>query len=109
MLSTSVVFVTYNKIIESHLRDKQFPSTVIQEYVKEIFGWRNGDTIYEGLVDCIDAQSFNSQLQQLHDIWDEREKLAFCDRKEYNLFTHGLLNISLKISAIILCEGYEKM
>ena len=36
------------------------------------------------MVDCIDAQSFNSQLQQLHDIWDEREKLAFCDCKEYN-------------------------
>ena len=70
--------------IESHLRGNQFPSTAIREYVKEIFGWRNNDTVYEGLVDCVDAQSFNSQLQQLHDVWDEREKSAFCDRKEYN-------------------------
>ena len=85
MPSTSAVFVTFNKNnIESHLRDNQFPSTVIREYVKEIFGCRNGDTIYEGLVDCLDAQSFKSQLQQLHDVWDEREKSAFCNRKKYN-------------------------
>ena len=56
---------------------------VIREYVKDIFGWRDHDTIYEGLVDCIDAQSFNSQLLQLQCKWDDREKLAFSDRVKY--------------------------
>ena len=69
--------------VESHLREKQFPSAVIRQYVKDIFGWRDHDTVYEGLVDSVDAQSFNSQLQQLQNEWDEREKLAFSDRVEH--------------------------
>ena len=59
--------------IESYLSDKQFPSSVIQEYIKDIFGWRDHKNAYEGLVDCVDAQSFSYQLHQLQNQWDERE------------------------------------
>jgi len=76
---------------------------VIREYVKDIFGWRDHDTIYEGLVDCIDTQSFNSQLLQLQSKWDDREKLAFSDRVKILLAsTPGLLQINPKISVITL-------
>jgi len=55
-------FCYLQQYIESHLCHKRFPSTVIVEYVIDIFGWRENETVYEGLVDCLDADSFYSQL-----------------------------------------------
>ena len=52
--------------IESHLRDHQFPQSVIKDYVHDIFGYTDQHDVYhEGLVDCYDAQSYDQLLASM--------------------------------------------
>ena len=68
--------------IEQHLREEQFPPTVIKLLVGDIFGCSHSDSTYhEGLVDSCDTQTFDAQLVALKDKWDHLEKQAFSDRK----------------------------
>ena len=52
--------------VESHLREKQFPSDAVKEYTHDIFGWTDSGGIYhEGLVDFPDITAFNTAIESL--------------------------------------------
>ena len=53
--------------IGAHLRECQFSSAVVSQYVRDIFGWRFGwrddENIYhEGLVDSFNIDAFDASL-----------------------------------------------
>ena len=57
--------------LETHLKDNQFPSNVIKEYIHEIFGWVDTDgTVHEGLVDSYTVEDFDQHLKDLQLAWD---------------------------------------
>jgi len=67
-----------------HLREQQFPMSVMKEYVHDIFGWHEtSGTYHEGLVDCYDSTTFDESLMQLKERWDKTELEAFNDRKSH--------------------------
>ena len=56
------------------LKDLCIPSTIADEFLMDVFG-RTEDGIHtEGLVDAEDPSAFEEHLEQLQDIWDEREQ-----------------------------------
>ena len=70
--------------VEQHLRENQFPSGVVKEYIQDIFGWCDSEGIvhegivhegivHEGLVDCCSADDFNSKLHLIKEKWDYSE------------------------------------
>lgn len=70
--------------IEAHLRDKHFPTSTALKYVHEIFGWTDHDGCrHKGLVDCFNAEAFDTQLKSLEESWNDREVAAFADRLAY--------------------------
>ena len=74
--------------MDQHLHDNQFPSGVIKEYIQDIFGWCDSDgTVHEGLVYCCSADDFN-KLHLIKEKWDDSEKVAFVDRKQYTPHFH---------------------
>lgn len=76
--------------IEMHLRDKQFPQKTIKEYIHDIFGWaETNSTYHEGLVDSVDAISFDTSLATLESKWNQMEQDAFHDRKSHKPNFHA--------------------
>ena len=70
--------------IEMHLREQQFPPSSIKEYTHDISGWNetNG-TYHEGLVDCPDILSFETNLESLKVKCVHQEQIAFQDRNSH--------------------------
>lgn len=72
------------KNIETHLRDKEFPSNSIKEYVHDIFGYTSSDGTYrEGLVDCCSTEDYDKLLASMKEDWNQREQQVFSDRKSH--------------------------
>ena len=70
--------------VDMHLREQQFPTSMIKEYIHDIFGWsETSGTYHEGLVDCCDSIVFDASLTSLKETWDEMEIEAFSDRKSH--------------------------
>ena len=69
MLFTATPFYSYEK------QDRGLPSSVIQEFICDIFGKRYVGTYEEGLVDSIDAIAFRSRVKNCKNIWEAREKV----------------------------------
>ena len=60
--------------VKRKLRDLSIPSSVINEYMLEIFGGQSGTTFIEGLADAVSEDDFDAKLMSLEDIWNEREQ-----------------------------------
>ena len=67
-------FIHFRKNVETKLRDLGIPSSILQEFIADIFGKRVGNTYQQGLVDCYSVDEFDESLQRLKVIWDSREK-----------------------------------
>ena len=50
-----------------------YPLKVIHEFVHDIFGHCCGETMEEGLVDCVSVADFYSKLDVLESVWNSRE------------------------------------
>ena len=50
------------------------PSALIPEYIADVFGNHVGNTYQEGLVDSSSLEKFHQRLENLKQLWDEREK-----------------------------------
>ena len=94
------------KNIETHLRDKEFPSNSIKEYVHDIFGYTSSDGTYrEGLVDCCSTEDYDKLLASMKEDWNQREQQVFSDRKSHKpLFFLGSHSTRQKSSKNILCD-----
>ena len=68
-------FIHMKQNISSKLKDRGLPSSVIQEFICDIFGKRYVGTYEEGLVDSIDAIAFCSRVKNCKNIWEAREKV----------------------------------
>ena len=55
--------------VEAKLKDLGVPTETQSNVLDNIFGKRRGDTYFEGLVDAIDATTFDSKLQALRHWW----------------------------------------
>ena len=67
--------------IEAHLREHQFSSAVVSQYIQDIFGWRDEENAYhEGLVDSYNIDAFDASLRNLKSKWDQLEQDDFQDR-----------------------------
>ena len=66
-------FYHFEKNVREKLRSLAIPSKVIDEFVYDIFGHRHGQTMEEGLVDCVSIADFNSKLDTLETVWNARE------------------------------------
>ena len=55
-------------------RDLSVPSSLINEYVLEIFGGQSGTTFIEGLADAMSENDFDVKLASLEDVWNNREQ-----------------------------------
>ena len=76
--------------IEMHLRDREFPPSVVKKYTHDISGWSETDGSYhEGLVDCRDIESFNTCLDALKPKWDSLERNVFEDQKSHDINFHA--------------------
>ena len=70
--------------IEMHLRNQQFPPSVVKEYTRDIFSWNEVEGAYhKGLVDCSDIENFNTNLQSTY--WNKK----LCDRKSHSIDFHA--------------------
>ena len=79
------------KNIESHLSTSRLTPSVIQEFIKDIFGWTGGDDSHkEGLVDSNDPSEFFSNLEALRRVWDNRESDAMGGGGGGNMLTSRL-------------------
>ena len=50
------------------------PSSLINEYVLEIFGGQSGTTFIQGLADGMSENDFDVKLASLEDVWNNREQ-----------------------------------
>ena len=64
-------FLHFRKNVEQKLRDLGMPSSIIQEFIADIFGKHVGNTYQEGLVDSCSLQEFDQHLENLKQLWDE--------------------------------------
>ena len=55
-------------------RDLSVPSSLINEYVLEIFGGQKGTTFIQGLADAMSENDFDIKLASLEDVWNNREQ-----------------------------------
>ena len=55
-------------------RDLSVPSSLINEYVLEIFGGPSGTTLIQGLADSMSENDFDVKLASLEDVWNNREQ-----------------------------------
>ena len=55
-------------------RDLSVPSSLINEYVLEIFGGQSGTTFIQGLADAMPENDFDIKLASLEDVWNNREQ-----------------------------------
>lgn len=60
--------------IKRKLRDLSIPSSLINEYILEIFGGQSGTTFIEGLADAVSENDFDDKLTSLEDVWNDREQ-----------------------------------
>ena len=75
--------------LEANLKDKHFPAKVVNEYIREVFGWADTDgTVHEGLVDSYTAEDFDQHLADIQPTWDCREAEAFSNLKDYSPVFH---------------------
>ena len=67
-------FRHYRANLSMKLKDLSIPSIIVDEFLMDVFG-RTEDGIHtEGLVDAEDSSSFEEKLEELQDVWDEREQ-----------------------------------
>ncbi len=67
-------FIHVERNLRDKLRDLNIPRKVADEFVRDIMGYRSGDTYERGLVDCASVSEFNQSLARLEPIWEAREK-----------------------------------
>ena len=94
------------KNIEKHLREKEFSSNSIKEYVHDIFGYTYPDgTYHEGLVDCCSTEEYDKLLSSLEDNWNQREQQVFLTGRviSHNFFL-GSHSTRQKSSENTLCD-----
>lgn len=73
-------FYHFEKNIREKLRSLAIPSKVTDEFVHDIFGYRHGQTMEEGLVDCVSMMDFNLKLDALEAIWNACEA-PYCSKE----------------------------
>ena len=70
-------FIHFERNLHGKLRELNIPKKIADEYVRDVMGFRIGDTYQKGLVDCVSVREFDQQLARLETVWNEREK-PFC-------------------------------
>ena len=65
--------------IREKLRSLAIPSKIIEEFVRNIFGYKHGQTIEEVLVNCVSIADFNSKFDALEAVWNARED-PYCSK-----------------------------
>ena len=81
-------FIHFERNLYEKLRELNVPKRIADEFVRDIMGFRAGDTYQKGLVDCTSVSEFDQQLARLEVVWNEREK-PFCglsDPRFYHYF-----------------------
>ena len=63
----------FEKNVREKLRSLTLPSRIIDEFIHDILGHRQGQTMEEGLVDCVSIADFDSKLENLEAVWNGRE------------------------------------
>lgn len=67
-------FRHYRANLSSKLKELAIPSTVTDEFLMDVFGKTEDGIHTEGLVDAESSSAFEEKLEELQDIWDEREQ-----------------------------------
>ena len=70
-------FIHSRKNVQEKLKQFGVNSKTISEFLADIFGRQIGTVKENGLVDSCSEQEFDSKLEELESVWDEREK-PFC-------------------------------
>ena len=65
------------------LKDLCIPSTIADEFLMDVFGRMEDGIHIEGLVDAEDPSAFKERLEQLQDVWDEREQGCIGNTPEF--------------------------
>ena len=68
-----ICFSHYKENIKTN-QDLSVPSSLINEYVLEIFGGQSGTTFIEGLAYAMSENDFDVKLASLEDVWNNREQ-----------------------------------
>ncbi len=78
-------FIHFERNLHSKLHDLCIPKKVADEFVRDVFGSREGNTFQEGLVDCKTVSEFDLSLARLESVWNAREK-PFCGHSAPRFF-----------------------
>ena len=62
--------------LDAKLTSLKFPSSAITEFMKDVFGQTTEEVHEAGLVDATSPEMFDQKLEELHVVWDKREKLV---------------------------------
>jgi hypothetical protein len=66
-------FIHCKKNITEKLKEYGVSSHVAEEFISDIFGKSVGSVYYEGLVDSVSDEDFDSRLGRCKDVWNARE------------------------------------
>lgn len=72
--------------IERHLHEKKYPSSVIKQYIQDIFGADNseGSYVLARIGRLCYWEEFNEQLETLRPVWEKREENAGLEATFYS-------------------------
>ena len=73
------------KNIEKTLDDRKYSPLVKREFLRDIFGYQDGETKYTGLMDSDSKEDFDKKLSNLKCRWDEIDG-ASCSNTFYEWF-----------------------
>ena len=66
-------FIHFRDNLRRELKRRGLPNKTIEEFITEIFGKQQGNTMHQGLVDCNSEEEFDVKLTGLKQKWDAQE------------------------------------
>lgn len=69
-------FLHFKDNIKRELTSRGLDEKVRKQFVEEIFGKQEGNVKFYGLVDCNSEDEFETKLEALKEVWEEREKTS---------------------------------
>ena len=67
-------FIHFERNLHDKLHELNIPKKIADEFVRDVMGFRRGETYQKGLVDCASVSEFDQQLARLETIWNEHGK-----------------------------------